>query len=127
MLVSVSKKIAACYERASVCRANAERQSDPELKKAFLRIEESWLNVARRFERSEQLDRSLSAAQQAAGSLVFRCPETGGEINPGLEAGYDSISGAPVRTVRVDCEHCGRQHPIAVPERKTRNATSYRG
>jgi hypothetical protein len=114
MLVTVSKKVTACYERASACRTNAERQSDDEIKKAFLRIEESWLNLARHFEHSEQVARFLTEAQHATGALVFRCPETGREMNPGIETSYESLSGAWAQVVQVQCEHCGGEHPIPV-------------
>jgi hypothetical protein len=114
MLQKVSKKVSACYERAAVCRLNADRSSDNEAKAAFLRIEASWLNLARSFETAERVDSFVRAAQQAIGPLVFRCPQTGLEMNTGIETTYETLAGAWARRVQVRCEHCGGDHPVAV-------------
>jgi hypothetical protein len=114
MLQNVSKKVSACYERAAVCRLNAERSSDDETKAAFLRIEASWLNLARRFETAERVDSFVRTAQDATGPLIFRCPHTGLEMNTGIETTYQTLAGAWAKLVTVRCEHCGGDHPIPV-------------
>lgn len=127
MLVRVNKKVATCYERASVCRGNAERQSNHQARKAFLRIEESWLNLARSLDEAERLERFQSRSRHAIGPLVFRCPDTGQEMDPGIETSYDSIACAWAKVVQVQCEHCGREHSVPVQEGYIRYGRSWLG
>jgi hypothetical protein len=111
MLVNLSKKVGACYERAAVCRRVAERASGAEAAGAFLRIEQSWLNLARSFEQADSLPGTV---QHATGPLTFRCPQTGREVSAGIETSYEALAGSWASIVNVHCEHCARPHPVPV-------------
>lgn len=114
MLLQVSKKVSACYERAGVCGMHAARATDAASRAAFQRIEASWLNLARAFEQAEREDRVRATAQLATGPLVFRCPQTGHEFDAGIETSDEALAGAWAGTVQAHCAHCGSAHAIPV-------------
>jgi len=111
MLLQVSKKVNACYERASVCRMQAERAADDSARAAFRRIEASWVRLAHSFEQEERVDRILQTAP-TVGPLVVPCPQTGRELNTGIETSYECIAVAGSKSITVDCAHCGGSHPV---------------
>ena len=52
-------------------------------------------------------------------ALVFRCPTTGREIDPGIEGAEASQSGAHslrFSALHVRCPHCGEHHEIKIEE-----------
>jgi hypothetical protein len=52
-------------------------------------------------------------------ALVFTCPKTGGEIDPGIEGAETSQSGLHgLRFValHVRCRHCGEHHEIKIED-----------
>ncbi len=55
MLNNLSKQIRDCLEHAEDCAQKAAAQTDPQLKKDFLKLEERWLYLARSYEFSERL------------------------------------------------------------------------
>lgn len=53
------------------------------------------------------------------GVLIFRCPATGREIDPGIEAAETSLAGAygpRFAALYVRCPHCGDHHEIKIDE-----------
>lgn len=110
MRLEVNKKVNACYERAAVCRMNAERASDHGSRAAYQRIEASWIKLAHSFELAEQA--GSVTVEAVIGSLVFRCPTSGHDLDAGLQTSYESIAAAAARTIRLHCPHCDSEHPI---------------
>ncbi len=50
------------------------------------------------------------------GAVRFFCPNTGGEIDPGIEE-IESVSAATQFTaLHVRCAHCGEHHEIKIEE-----------
>lgn len=52
-------------------------------------------------------------------SILFRCPQTGREIEPGIDgAGPEGHGAAGVRFValHIRCPHCGEHHEIKIDE-----------
>lgn len=55
MLKSLSKEIRDCHAHAENCEERAETALNAEMRKDFLRLRDSWLNLARSYEFAEQL------------------------------------------------------------------------
>jgi predicted RNA-binding Zn-ribbon protein involved in translation (DUF1610 family) len=52
-------------------------------------------------------------------SLIFRCPTTGREIDPGIEGaetGQPRANGLLFVALHVRCPHCGEHHEIKIDE-----------
>ena len=48
--------------------------------------------------------------------LVFSCPETGHEIDPGIEDTGPGEEGARFVALHVRCPHCGEHHEIKIDD-----------
>jgi phage terminase large subunit GpA-like protein len=51
--------------------------------------------------------------------LVFSCPKTGHEIDPGIEGaepGQQNADGARFVALHVRCPHCGEHHEIKIDD-----------
>jgi len=55
MLQSLTKEIAACYQKAGDCRARAERSLDAAQRKHYLEAERRWLLLAKSYEMQQRL------------------------------------------------------------------------
>ncbi len=55
MLQSLTKEIAACYQKAGDCRARAERSQDPAQRKHYRDAERRWLLLAKSHEMQQRL------------------------------------------------------------------------
>jgi len=55
VLEKLSEQIRACHERAAEARRKADQMAEPALKADFLRMEESWLNLARSYAFTDRL------------------------------------------------------------------------
>jgi hypothetical protein len=52
---TVSEEIRRCYERAEDCARSAETAFDPDMRTIFLRLEQSYLTLARSYEFTQGL------------------------------------------------------------------------
>ena len=43
-------------------------------------------------------------------TMVFRCPETGEEVDSGLQVDVDSLRYAILLEIPMRCPHCGERH-----------------
>jgi len=57
MLTGLSATILLCYENAENCARQAEKHSDPELRRAFLENERGWLKLAESYALLERIGR----------------------------------------------------------------------
>jgi hypothetical protein len=55
MLRKLSENVAHCYRHAEECRRKAEDAFTDEMREDFLRLEQSWLNLAHSYEFAERL------------------------------------------------------------------------
>jgi hypothetical protein len=55
MLQNLSEEVRACYTRAEECARKAETALSDEMRADFLRLERSWLNLARSYQFAQQL------------------------------------------------------------------------
>jgi PAS domain-containing protein len=55
MLQNLSEQIQSCYERAAEAKQRAEEMTDPEAKANLLNLEQSWLLLARSYQRNASL------------------------------------------------------------------------
>ncbi len=69
MLTNLSEEIRECYRHAGACARQAASQTDPNLKKDFLLLEERWLCLARSYRFSEQLTDFTNELKRKADSL----------------------------------------------------------
>jgi len=66
MLQGLSKEIRDCYARAEACARKAEQSFSEEMRADFLRLEQSWLTLARSYEFAVRLlDFTRHAKQQS--------------------------------------------------------------
>lgn len=69
MLTNVSEEIRECYRHAEDCARQAAAQTDPNLKKDFLLLEERWLCLARSYEFGERLTHFANEAKRKLDNL----------------------------------------------------------
>jgi hypothetical protein len=50
------------------------------------------------------------------GALTFACPETGKDIETGIETDQDTLKRVQEVNMRVRCRHCGREHAFQVED-----------
>lgn len=55
MLQKLSVGISECQMRAAQCRLRAEHAVEPNIKQAYLDMEQRWLSMARTYESAERL------------------------------------------------------------------------
>jgi hypothetical protein len=55
MLRKLSKEIASCYAHAEACKRKADSALTDERREDFLRLQQSWLTLARSYEFAERL------------------------------------------------------------------------
>ena len=55
MLQKLSVDISECQMRAAQCRLRAEQAVEPNIKQAYLDMEQRWLSMARPYESAERL------------------------------------------------------------------------
>lgn len=55
MLKSLSKEICDCHARADACAEKAKNAFNEEMREDFLRLQDSWLKLARSYEFAERL------------------------------------------------------------------------
>ena len=70
MLNRLWDHISNCYGRAADARRHADRAFDPERKAEFLRMEESWIQLAQSYQLSERLERVLQEQSQEQGKSM---------------------------------------------------------
>lgn len=59
MLTSLSTTIRLCYESAEYCARQADKQSDPGLRRDFLENERGWLKLAESYALLERIGRFI--------------------------------------------------------------------
>lgn len=55
-------------------------------------------------------------------ALIFICPQTGRQIETGIETDEDTLARVQRISMRVQCEHCGRQHQFHVEDGRLSDA-----
>jgi hypothetical protein len=56
------------------------------------------------------------------GALTFVCPQAGKDITTGVETDQYTLSSVRMVSMRVRCEHCGREHEFTVEDGRLEEA-----
>src|SRR5262245_5828033 len=114
MLQKLSEQVRSCHEQAADARRKADATADPELKAAFLDMEQRWLALARSYAFTESLGDFVARSdrlQTSEGAWIVAGPEDKLRLNEistmliqegNLDSLYARILDAAVRLMAAD-------------------------
>ncbi len=70
MLQTLSSQIRDCYAHAEACAGKAEAAFNDEMREDFLRLEKSWLTLARSYEFAVQLSDYVRQNKRRSGAVL---------------------------------------------------------
>lgn len=116
MLENLSEEMRRCYEEAEVCARAAAALTDEKLRADYLRLEQSWLRLARSYELRQRLTLFTNEAARWRNDLAQR---SGAAAADNQGAQWQPISAAPFDRELELAVLDGRQaHALVFPCRR---------